>query len=127
MARRKRRNNRAPSSGNYQRRGKSWAEARIERLTWFSLVLVIATISIVPENTFPNAAVPFAGATILLGSGLYQYMQHWRVSPVTWIAGSIMLVMGLYNLYMNPNADLFLPTMITFALVILFGTLTNET
>lgn len=126
MARRRRNNNRR-SSGQYYGRGKSWAEARIERLTWFALVLVTATISILPENTFPKAAIPFSGATILLGSGLYQYMQRWRVSPVTWIAGSVMLIMGLYNLYMNPNADLFLPTMITFALVILFGTLTNET
>lgn len=123
----RRREGRRSAEYTNQPRGKSAAEARVERLTWFFLVLIIAVISLIPEGAIPNAYIPFAGAVVLLGSGLYQYSRRWRVSPVTWIAGSIMLVMGGYNAYSRPDADLTGAVLITFALVILFGTLTGET
>jgi len=111
-----------------KRRGrKSAAEARIERLTWFFLVLVFAVLSMLPDNSVPNMVIPFSGAVILLGSGIYQYMRQWRVSPITWIVGSIMLVMGAYNYQVNPNINLTGVVLLLFAGVILFGILTNET
>jgi hypothetical protein len=107
--------------------GKSNSEAKVERITWFLLVLIFALINLAPEDTFPNAIVPFGGALVLLGSGIYQYSRRWRVSPVTWIAGSILLVFGLYNLYVNQNYNFLGLSLVTFALVILFGLLTGET
>jgi hypothetical protein len=107
--------------------GKSPAEARVERLTWFLLVMIFAILNIVPPGTLPNATVPFAGALVLLGSGIYQYSRRWRVSPTTWVAGSVMLVFGLYNIYVNTTANLLGLSLIIFALVILIGLFTGET
>lgn len=111
-----------------KRRGrKSAAEARIERLTWFALVMVFAVLSMLPDNSVPNMVVPFSGAVILLGSGIYQYSRRWHVSPITWIGGSIMLVMGAYNYQINPDVNMTGFALLIFAGVILFGILTNET
>lgn len=106
---------------------KSTGEMRAERITWFLLVLVIAILTLIPEGTIPNPVVPFAGAIIMLGSGVYQYARKWRVSPITWIAGAIMLVLGLYNQFMNQEADLLGAVLLAFVAVIGFGVLTNET
>lgn len=119
--------NRYPAqSGSWGHR-KSDAEARVERFTWFLLVILFATLNMLPAGSVPNAFVPISGAIILLGSGMYQYFRRWHVSPVTWIAGSIMLVLGLYNLAMDPTRDFLGLSLIAFAIVIGFGVLTGET
>ncbi|MFW5696526.1 MAG: hypothetical protein ACOCXR_01930 [Phototrophicaceae bacterium] len=106
---------------------KSEAEARIERITWALMVGVFGLIYIVPEGQIPNAAVPFAGAVILLGAGLYQYSQRWRVSPMTWIAGTVMLLLATYNLTFDETANFYGFTLLVFAVVIGVGVLTGET
>ena len=108
-------------------RRKSRAEARTERITWFLLVMIFALMNLFPEAKLPNPLIPFAGATILLGSGLYQYFRKWRVSFVTWIAGTTLLIMGIYNVYSRPDLNLTGFSLIVFAIVILFGIITNET
>jgi len=107
---------------------KSVAEAKVERITWFLLVLIFALLNIFPNLTFPNWVVPLAGAVILLGSGVYQYTNKWRVSPMTWIAGSLMLFFVLMAFMFGFNDFPFLgPSLLIFALVIGFGILTGET
>jgi hypothetical protein len=106
---------------------KSEAEARIERLTWFAMVLVFAVIYIVPEGTVDNWMVPFAGAVILLGSGLLQYTRRWRVSPITWMAGTVMLLLAVINLTVNPDQNFFGFVLLAFAVVIGIGVITGET
>jgi hypothetical protein len=106
---------------------KSENEARAERFTWFLLVLIFAVISIAPEDSIPLWTVPVSGALILLGSGVYQYARRWRVSPITWIAGTLMLILALINIYVDPNQDFFGFALLTFAAVIGFGVLTGET
>jgi hypothetical protein len=106
-------------------RSKSEAEGRIERLTWFFLVVVFAFAQIV--ETLPPVTVPLAGAGILLGSGLFQYSRRWRVSPVTWLAGALMAALAYVNLQVNPNRDFTGLALLVFAGVILFGLLTGET
>lgn len=116
-----------------RRKRKTQAEAKVERVTWFLLVLIFAILSITEENltvgqqVVPNWLVPIAGAVILLGSGFYQYTRRWRVSPLTWIIGSILLLFGLINLYVDPTLDLTGLSLLAFAAVILFGLLTGET
>ncbi|MDX2078321.1 MAG: hypothetical protein SFZ02_17945 [bacterium] len=119
-------NNRNRSSSTYGGR-KSDDEARIERVTWFLMVLVFGIIYFLPEGTIPNPFIPFAGGVILLGSGLYQYAKRWRVSPTTWIAGTGLLMAAIANFTAFPNFDFYGITLITFALVIGIGLLTNET
>ena len=105
MARRRSRTSSRTSSDRYERR-KSDAEARVERITWALLVLVFAIVQLLPAgSTIPNFFVPFAGAIILLGSGLYQYSRHWRVSPVTWIGGAFMALFTYYDLQINPATE----------------------
>jgi hypothetical protein len=107
---------------------KSSAEARVERITWALMVLVFALVQLMPEGTaLPNFTIPFAGALILLGSGLYQYSRHWRVSPVTWIGGAFMALFTYYNLQINPNANFIGECLIVFFVVIIFGLVTGET
>ncbi|NWF68706.1 MAG: hypothetical protein HXY40_06450 [Chloroflexi bacterium] len=106
---------------------KSNAEAKIERVTWFLLVLVFALLSIFPDIQLPNWAVPLAGAIILLGSGIYQYTNKWRVSPITWIAGTLMLFFALMNLAFGFNYNFLGPSLLVFAAVIGFGIITGET
>lgn len=125
----RRRQNRSSRSQSATRTGyrKSEAEARVERVTWFLLVAIFGIINLLPSDALPNAWVPLAGALVLLGSGLYQYARRWRVSPTTWIAGSIMMVMGLYSIYVNPRTELIAPSLLAFAVVIGVGVLTGET
>lgn len=111
-------------------RKKSDDEARVERITWFLMVLVFAALYFInPEtqSSIPNWVVPVSGATILLGSGIYQYMQRWRVSPVTWIAGTFMLLLAAINLSVNPDQNFYGITLLVFAGVIGIGILTGET
>lgn len=109
-------------------RKKSEAEARIERITWFLLVLMFALLNLVPDDmTIPNATIPFAGGTILLISGLYQYSHKWRVSFITWIIATLMLVMGAYNVASRPDLNLTFVAIILVAIVIAAGVFTGET
>ncbi|MBC8170665.1 MAG: hypothetical protein H7X77_03300 [Anaerolineae bacterium] len=102
-------------------------EDRIERVTWFLLVLVFAVFNLLPEdNTLPNWLVPMLGSIILLGSGIYQSSNRMRVSPITWVSGSALLFMGLFNLY-APSLNFIGFSLIVFAVVIAFGVLTGET
>jgi hypothetical protein len=107
---------------------KSKQELRVERITWFALVAIFIIANIVPEDTaIPNAVTPMAGGTVLLLSGIYQYSRKWRVNFTTWIAGTLMLVMGAYNIYSRPDLDLSFVVIILVAVVIAVGVFTNET
>jgi hypothetical protein len=113
-----------------KRRGrKSQAEMKVERITWMLMVGVFAVIYIAEDQAFtiPNPFVPFAGAVILLGAALYQYGQRWHVSPTTWIAGTAMLMLAIYNVTVDGTANFFGVTLLIFAGVIGVGVITGET
>lgn len=128
---RRRRNNRNNNGYRGGGRRKSWAEARAERLTWMMLVGVFAVLYLTQDSEFanqiPNWFAPVCGALILLGSGFYQYANHWRVSPATWMGGALMLGAAYYGLQMNPERDLTGISLLVFAAVIGFGVFTGET
>lgn len=107
---------------------KTGKEARTERITWFALILIF-----IPLNfgdwmaTIPAYLFPFAVAVVLLISGIYQYRQGWRVSPVVWMVAALMLAMGGYSWYVTrPLVDPVLVSLVATAGIILFGVLTNE-
>ncbi|MBZ0291993.1 MAG: hypothetical protein K8L99_05425 [Anaerolineae bacterium] len=109
---------------------KSNAEARVERLTWGLLVLIFAVLYVMTDSAasqIPNWVVPFSGAIILLGSGLYQYSRRWRVSPVTWIAGALMLIFAVLSFYVLEGRSFIVETLIATMVVIVAGTFTGET
>jgi hypothetical protein len=121
------RRSRRRDDDRYDRR-KSYAEERIERITWFALVVIFAVLNLLHlENVGLNWVVPLAGAVVLLGSGMIQYMRGWVVSPITWLGGAALVGLAMFNLYIDPARD-FLPfALIIFAAVILVGLLTGET
>lgn len=125
---RRRTNNRSNNNG-YRR--KTLAEAKVERVTWMLLVGVFAVLYLTQDSEFaaqiPNWFAPVSGALILLGSGFYQYANHWRVSPATWLGGALMLAAAYYGLQMNPERDLTGISLLVFAAVIGFGVVTGET
>lgn len=109
---------------------KSAAEARVERLTWGLLVLIFAVLYLLTDSTIdsiPNWLVPGIGSVILLGSGVYQYSRRWRVSPVTWIGGILMLLFALLAFYVLPGREFLVETLIITLVVIIFGTFSGET
>ncbi len=112
-------------------RRKSEDEIKVEQVTWFLLVLIFALLSILNENlaqvVVPNWLVPLAGAVVLLGSGIYQYSKGWRVSPITWIIGSVLLVFGIVNVLIDQTLNLTGFSLLAFAAVIFFGLVTGET
>lgn len=107
---------------------KTEAEVKVERITWFLLVAVIALLNIFPDAPVPKWAAPLAGAVVLLGSGAYQYFQRWRVSPTTWIAGTALLGLAVMAWYLPNFAFNYTGIMLLiFAGVILMGVITGET
>jgi phosphatidylserine synthase len=105
-------------------------EARIERLTWGLLVLIFAVIYLAPEATIdslPNWLVPASCALVLLGSGMFQTVRGWRVSPVTWLGGILMLVLTILAFYVLPQNTFMLETLLVTVAVIAFGTFFGET
>lgn len=108
-------------------RGKSPREARVERLTWVLLVLAFGVVRLLEDAGVPNWLLPLSGATILLGSALYQYTRRWRVSPVTWIAAGLMAFFTYYSFQIDPTRDFSGLSLIVFAGVILFGLITGDT
>lgn len=128
MAKR-RRNSNARYNNTTTYRGKSSAEARAERLTWFFLVLIFAILQILNQSDIgvQNWLIPMSGAIVLLGSGVYQYSRRWRVSPVTWLGGALLFFLALLNLYSIPGRSFLGESLIIFAVVILVGLLTGET
>lgn len=111
-------------------RRKSAAEARVERVTWALLVLIFAVLYVLSDNvaqSIPNWVVPFLGSVILLGSGVYQYSKGWRVSPVTWLGGGLMLVFVAIHFYINPEREFIVESLLVTVAVILVGTFAGET
>jgi Na+/melibiose symporter-like transporter len=111
-------------------KNKSAAEARVERLTWGLLVLIFAVLYVLSDSALsqlPNFLVPLAGGVILIASGLYQYSRRWRVSPITWIAGVLMLVFAVLSFYILPDRSFIVETLIATLIVIIVGTFTGET
>lgn len=111
-------------------RNKSAAEARVERLTWGLLVLIFAGLYLFSDATvdaLPNWLVPLAGAVILLGSGAYQYARKWRVSPITWITGMLLLFLAVIGNYILPDRSFIVESLFVTLIVIIFGTFSGET
>jgi hypothetical protein len=132
-SRRSRSRRRYYNDDNYERGGsrgrKSNRESRLELMTWASLVVVIALGALTRENniTLPGWLVPFLGAVILLGSGVYQYSRSYRVSPITWLAGLVLFVFVAYHFYVDSTQEFVGASLIVFFLVIVFGIITGDT
>lgn len=113
---------------------KSKQEARVERYTWFSMVVVFILISLDERLTEPGFWVPLVISAILFISGIIQYQNGWRISPFTWIVGAVLLVIGGLTWYFSrPEVavsvqflDPILISLLATVIVIVYGIITNE-
>lgn len=107
---------------------KTGNEARAERLSWFAMILVFILISFDEDLTIPEFIIPFTIAAILFISGIYQYTRGWRISPLIWITGALLIAFALFDLIATIDLpiDLVLVSLIAVITVIVWGIISNE-
>jgi hypothetical protein len=117
---------RSRSSGR-RRRERRNEERRVETLT-FILIILLFVFTILLPGKISVAWITLLGGIILTGSAIYQNQRRWRVNPMTWVGGAIMLIVGLLSLNGYPVLNSFgmlLPIGI-FAAVIVLSFVTGE-
>ncbi len=116
-------NSRSGGRFNYRRRERRNEERQVELVT-FGLIIVLFVITLL--YPLSPAVVAFIGGAILTGSAVIQWQRHWRVNPMTWLGGIILLIVGVFGLQGRgvPYGTL-LPLAI-FGLVLLASFLTGE-
>ena len=108
-------------------RTKTSKEARVERITWFALVMIFVPLNFGQWlHTIPAYFFPAAVGVILIVSGTYQYSQGWRVAPIVWIIAALMIAYAGYAWYIKPLIDPILIGLIGVVAVIGLGVITNE-
>lgn len=102
---------------------KSGHEARVERTTWFALVITFLGSY---HLNLPGAFTCFAIALIMLVSGVYQYRKGWRVGPLMLILVGFSSLLGVYGVFFNPFLDLSLAALAIVITVIAVGVVTKD-
>src|SRR4051812_2762970 len=114
------------SRGYSRRRRERRNEERRTELVTFVLIIVLFVFFIAFPGKIPVAWVTLLGGVILTGSAIYQNQRRWRVNPMTWVGGAIMLLAGIFALNGYPlPGGIFLPIGI-FAAVIILSFMTGE-
>ena len=108
---------------------KTAKEAKVERTTWFAMLLVFLFTSFDRSVSFPTWVIPGVLGIILLISALYQqFNRHWRVGAATWIIMVFMLVLAaaafLYP-QLIPVDPMFIALSLTVVHIVV-GVVTNE-
>ena len=110
---------------SYRRRERRNEERRTELIT-FILIILLFVFFIAFPGKIPVAWVTLLGGVILTGSSIYQNQRRWRVNPMTWVGGAVMLLAGIFALNGNGlPGGIFLPIGI-FAAVIILSFVTGE-
>lgn len=104
-------------------RRKTGTEAKAERFTWFSIVIVFLFMT---NNGFDGAATLGIVSLILLASGLYQWRKRWSVGPAVLLAAGIGIVISLYSFWQPLPVDLSLASFVLIVFVIFVGIITND-
>jgi len=102
---------------------KSSHEARVERMTWFAMVMTFLGASRFNVN---GAYICIMLFIILLVSGLYQYRKGWKVGPLIFMFAGVALLLGLYGIFFTPMWDLSLIALLMVIVVIAVGVVTKE-
>ena len=105
---------------------KSADEYRLERLTWFGLVGVLAVTGILPDwLALHPGLTPLAAGLLLLVSGILRYRRGWRVGFSIWAAGLLLALAG-FNFLSRPDLDLSLAVIVIAGFIIAAGIFTRE-
>jgi len=110
---------------SFRRRRERRREERQVELASFGALIAVFMISLIVHLS--AATIATIGGGILVGAAVFQWQRRWRVNPVTWIGGAIMLIGGIFGLQQHtdvPGGILF--PMGIFALVIIASAVTGE-
>jgi peptidoglycan/LPS O-acetylase OafA/YrhL len=109
-----------------RRRERRMEERRTETVT-FVLIMLLFVFYIAFPGRISTAWISVIGGVILTGSAIYQNQRRWRVNPMTWVGGAIMLLAGIFALNGGGAipGGIFLPIGI-FAAVIILSFMTGE-
>ncbi|MEP7287292.1 MAG: hypothetical protein ABI947_16170 [Chloroflexota bacterium] len=109
------------------RRRERRSEERQVEMVSFGAIIVIFAITLLFPGKFSPAWISVIGGGILVASGVYQSQRHWRVNPMTWIGGILLLLAGILALSGSSPlpGGILLPIGI-FAAVIIASAITGE-
>ena len=110
-------------------RSKTSQEAKVERMTWYAMVVVLIIMLYFDRSlNAPPFVAPLAIAAIIIISGVYQQLKRgYRTSLISWTVAIALIIAGIYEIYYNiPFIDLRLAAILAVVVVIGFGVLTNE-
>ena len=107
---------------------KTGQEARVERTTWFAMSMPFVLLSFDEGLTLPSYVIPIIISIILLISGVYQYTQGWRISPIVWIISALLMAVSIYEIVASITfpIDLVLVSLVAVIIIIVWGIVTNE-
>ncbi|HRE48956.1 MAG TPA: hypothetical protein PLD47_14610 [Aggregatilineales bacterium] len=85
----------------------------------YGMIAILFIVDIMYPQLNP-AWVSVIGGAILLGSGIYQTNQRWRVSIFTWLGGFLLLIVGVLALQTGqmPLGTIF-PVLVLIGVVVL--------
>ena len=111
-------------SGGRYRRERRREERTVEMVSFGAIILLFIVTLLYP---IPPATIALIGGGVLVGAAIFQWQRRWRVNPVTWIGGIILLLAAYYGMQgaRSLPGGMFLPMGI-FALVILASFLSGE-
>ncbi len=82
----------------YRRRERRAEERRIE-LASFAALMLVFMVDFLTGDSIPAVWLSLVGGGILLASAIYQTQRRWRVTPITWIGGAVMVGAAIISLY----------------------------
>jgi hypothetical protein len=85
---------------NEERRASRRSEERRFEGIIFAAIVLLFLFAIFYGISAANMSL--LGGAILVGSGVYQTQQRWRVNTVTWIGGAILVLVGLMGYQGQP-------------------------
>jgi hypothetical protein len=109
---------------SYRRRERRREERSVEMVS-FGLIIVLFAVTLLYPNISP-ATVSFIGGGILTGAAVFQWQRRWRVNPMTWIGGIVLLIAGVLGLQGREVPYGMLLPLAIFGLVILASFVTGE-
>jgi uncharacterized membrane protein YhaH (DUF805 family) len=92
---------RRTSYGYSRRRSRRSSERQVEMFSFLAIVLLFI-LQLMAGAAFSTVTILLLGSLVLLGSASYQTSRRWRVNPMTWIGGALMLVFAILGMQGNP-------------------------
>ncbi len=112
-----------------RRRSRFQRESRRRERAFEAAVYLIIIALLVVAGTTPLLSVSWVtliGGAVLFGAALYQNAKHWRVNPLTWLAGAALMVIGYLELQTGTAAFGFLLPLMVLGFVLVVSFLTGQ-